>query len=155
MSCSELSFNQVSKAGSEEWKTMSFAVSVNSVGPKLFLKCWFVFDFNIVLWFMCIFQEKAPYFAKVGKMKEEYEKIKRAYNANAEKKKEEDYEEIIRAYNVRLVITLILSFYYKSKHLMFLQVKVCINDEEVDDIRFILLIVGFVFDFIDLFMFFR
>ncbi|KAL5058782.1 hypothetical protein RYX36_030386 [Vicia faba] len=45
--------------------------------------------------------EKAPYFAKVGKMKEEYEKIKRAYN-DAEKKKEEDYEEIIRAYNVRL-----------------------------------------------------
>lgn len=43
-------------------------------------------------------------------MREEYEKIKRTYNANAEKK-EEDYEEIIRAYNVRLVITLILSFY--------------------------------------------
>ncbi|CAI8613423.1 unnamed protein product [Vicia faba] len=60
----------VSKAGSEEWKAMSYA-------------------------------EKAPYFAKVGKMKEEYEKIKRAYN-DAEKKKEEDYEEIIRAYNVRL-----------------------------------------------------
>ncbi|CAK8542668.1 unnamed protein product [Lathyrus sativus] len=63
----------VSKAGSEEWKAMSYA-------------------------------EKAPYFAKVGKMREEYEKIKRAYDANAEKKKEEDYEEIIRAYNVRLPV---------------------------------------------------
>lgn len=101
-----------------------------------------------------VFQEKAPYFAKVGKMREEYEKIKRAYNANAEKK-EEDYEEIIRAYNVRLVITFNFIFLCKSRQMMFLQVKVYLNDEEEDDIKFILLMVGLVFDFIDLFMFFR
>lgn len=87
-------------------------------------------------------------------MREEYEKIKRAYNANAEKK-EENYEEIIRAYNVRLVITFNFIFLYKSRQMMFLQVKVYLNDEEEDDIKFILLMVGLVFDFIDLFMFFR
>lgn len=94
---------------------MSYVEWFDSAWLKKVSKYYFVFNFNIVLWIMFSFYEKSPYFAKVGKIKEEYEKIKCAYNANAEEEKKEDNEEIIRAYNFRLIITLILSFGLNSK----------------------------------------